>query len=62
MDGNEGVPVAPAIETTTRQVVFPRKGEIALDDIAVPAPAADEVLMRVRRVGICATDLHLLGL
>lgn len=60
MDGNEGVTVAPAIETTTRQVVFPRTGEIALDDIAVPAPAADEVLMRVRRVGICATDLHLL--
>jgi threonine dehydrogenase-like Zn-dependent dehydrogenase len=60
MEGNEGVPVAPAIETTTRQVVFPRTGVIALDDIAVPAPEPGELLMRVRRVGICATDLHLL--
>ncbi|HWM33092.1 MAG TPA: alcohol dehydrogenase catalytic domain-containing protein [Pseudolysinimonas sp.] len=45
---------------TTRQVVFPRAGVIELDDIAVPEPAADEVQLRVKRVGICATDLHLL--
>jgi threonine dehydrogenase-like Zn-dependent dehydrogenase len=55
-------PAAPATvpQTTTRQVVFPRKGAIELDDIAVPAPAADELQLRVKRVGICATDLHLL--
>lgn len=46
--------------TSSRQVVFPRKGVIELGSIPVPAPAQDQVLMRVRRVGICATDLHLL--
>ncbi|HEU5323172.1 MAG TPA: alcohol dehydrogenase catalytic domain-containing protein, partial [Methylomirabilota bacterium] len=25
----------------------------------VPVPAADEALLRVRRVGICGTDLHI---
>jgi alcohol dehydrogenase len=49
-----------AAPTTARQVVFPRKGVIELGEIDVPAPADDEVLMRVKRVGICATDLHLL--
>lgn len=46
--------------TTSRQVVFPERGVIELDAIDVPPPASDQMLMRVRRVGICATDLHLL--
>jgi threonine dehydrogenase-like Zn-dependent dehydrogenase len=33
---------------------------IELDVTDVPEPATDELLMRVTRVGICATDLHLL--
>lgn len=49
-----------AAPTTSRQVVFPSVGVIELDEIAVPSPAPDELLMRVKRVGICATDLHLL--
>src|SRR5690606_15806308 len=52
--------MTPAVPATTRQVVFPRTGVIELDDIAVAAPARDELLLRVKRVGICATDLHLL--
>lgn len=46
--------------TTSRQVVFPRKSAIELTTIDVVPPASDQMVMRVRRVGICATDLHLL--
>jgi len=45
---------------SSRQVVFPSKGVIELDVIDVPQPQPDELVMRVTRVGICATDLHLL--
>ncbi|MEO6532624.1 MAG: alcohol dehydrogenase catalytic domain-containing protein [Pseudolysinimonas sp.] len=46
--------------TRSRQVVFPEAGSIDLSSIEVPVPASADVVMRVRRVGICATDLHLL--
>ncbi|BDV32262.1 zinc-dependent alcohol dehydrogenase [Microbacterium terricola] len=49
-----------ALETTARQVVFPRKGSVDLDEVAVEAPTGGDMLLRVKRVGICATDLHLL--
>ncbi len=32
---------------------------LVLDDIAVPQPAADEVLVRVTHAAICGTDLHI---
>ena len=32
---------------------------LKLDDVAMPQPAADEVLVRVNACGICRTDLHL---
>lgn len=47
--------------TTSRQVVFPALDEIAVTSIDVPEVAREDVLVRVRRVGICATDLHLLA-
>ncbi|WP_353115688.1 zinc-binding dehydrogenase [Microbacterium sp.] len=50
----------PAAAHVSRQVVFPAVGTVVVDEIPVPEPAVDEVLVRVRRVGICATDLHLL--
>ncbi|AYY12536.1 hypothetical protein EF847_07260 [Actinobacteria bacterium YIM 96077] len=49
------------LPATSRQVVFPGPDRIELDDIDVPAPGADDVLVRIRKVGICATDLHLLA-
>ena len=49
-----------AVPTISRQAVFPERGVIELTEIEVPPPASDQLLMRVRRVGICATDLHLL--
>lgn len=45
---------------TSRQVVFPERGIITLESVEVQAPQPDALLMRVKRVGICATDLHLL--
>jgi len=45
---------------SSRQVVFPEQGSIELVNTEVPDPQGGDLLMRVRRVGICATDLHLL--
>ena len=39
------------------QVVVPGQ-PLALVDIPVPAPAAGQVLVRVRACGVCRTDLH----
>ena len=47
--------------TQSRQVVFESRDRIVLDTIPVPEPAPDEFILRVRRVGVCATDLHLLA-
>lgn len=42
-------------------VVKDRKGPgFAVKDVAVPSPAQDEVLVRVRAVGICGTDLTII--
>ncbi len=40
-------------------VVFPRAGEVEVRAMDVPRPHAGELVMRVERVGVCATDLHL---
>ena len=47
--------------TSSRQVVFEAPDEIAIVDRAVPTVGPDDLLLRVARVGICATDLHLLA-
>lgn len=51
-------PPNPRVST---QVVFSARDEITLAEQAIPVTGADEVLLRVTRVGICATDLHLLA-
>ncbi len=45
---------------TSRQVLFPRANEVELISVPAPPPGDGELLVRVKRVGICATDLHLL--
>lgn len=40
-------------------VVCEKPGHLTLTQRAVPVPAADEVLLRIRRVGICGTDMHI---
>jgi propanol-preferring alcohol dehydrogenase len=37
----------------------PREG-LSLDEVPVPTPGADEVLLRVLACGVCRTDLHVL--
>lgn len=47
-------------ETHAAVVVFEtRPGAVELRDLPVPQPAADEVLMEVRAVGVCGSDLHM---
>jgi 2-desacetyl-2-hydroxyethyl bacteriochlorophyllide A dehydrogenase len=41
-----------------RQVVLNEPGTLTLRQVADPTPAAGEALVRVRRIGICGTDLH----
>ncbi|HZR84321.1 MAG TPA: alcohol dehydrogenase catalytic domain-containing protein [Candidatus Binatia bacterium] len=33
-------------------------GRVVVEEIAVPEPAPDEVLLQIRRCGICGSDLH----
>ncbi|WP_166346479.1 zinc-dependent alcohol dehydrogenase [Phytoactinopolyspora limicola] len=47
--------------TTSRHVLFAAPDRIEIDETPVPDPADGDMLVRVRRVGICATDLHLLA-
>lgn len=41
-----------------KQMVLEQPGKFALSEAAPPAPAANEALVRVRRVGVCGTDFH----
>jgi 2-desacetyl-2-hydroxyethyl bacteriochlorophyllide A dehydrogenase len=40
------------------QVVLEKPGKFAFAEAPPPAPGEGEALMRVRRVGVCGTDLH----
>jgi len=40
-------------------VVCTRPGTLIIEKRPVPTPAPDEVLVRVRRVGMCGTDMHI---
>lgn len=42
-------------------VICKTPGTLEAQERAVPARGTDEVLIRVRRVGICGTDLHIFG-
>lgn len=42
-----------------KTVVCDQPGQLSLQQRPMPARAADEVLIRVRRVGVCGTDLHI---
>jgi 2-desacetyl-2-hydroxyethyl bacteriochlorophyllide A dehydrogenase len=40
-------------------VVCPKPGTLIVEQRPVPVPAPNEVLVRVRRVGMCGTDMHI---
>jgi L-iditol 2-dehydrogenase len=41
-----------------KQQVMTAPGRIEFHDIPVPAPAANEVLIRMKRIGVCGSDIH----
>jgi (R,R)-butanediol dehydrogenase/meso-butanediol dehydrogenase/diacetyl reductase len=41
-----------------RAAVYYGRGDLRIDDVSEPVPAADELLLRVSAVGICGTDAH----
>lgn len=52
-------PVVPDdVPRTMRASVLREKGVIALEERPVPAPQPGEVLVRVRSVGVCGSDVH----
>lgn len=44
---------------TMRAAVLVEPGRFELKDVPRPKPARDEVLVRITRVGICGTDVHI---
>ena len=41
-----------------RQAVMTNPGEIEIRDIQKPIPAGDEVLIKIKRIGVCGSDIH----
>ena len=41
-----------------RAIVCERPGQFSMKEIDPPRPKPGEALVRIRRVGICGTDLH----
>ncbi len=41
-----------------KQAVMTEPGRIEIRDVPAPTPAAGEVLLRVRRIGVCGSDVH----
>lgn len=52
---------SPTEAATSRQVVFTGVDSIEVAETPIPQVGPDEILMRIVREGICATDLHLLA-
>jgi 2-desacetyl-2-hydroxyethyl bacteriochlorophyllide A dehydrogenase len=42
-----------------KTIVCRKPGELALEERPLPERGADEVLIRIRRIGICGTDFHI---
>ena len=41
-----------------RQAVMVQPGEIEFREVARPDPAPDEVLVKIERIGVCGSDIH----
>jgi len=41
-----------------KQAVMTAPGEIEIRDTAVPSPGPGEVLLRIQRIGVCGSDVH----
>jgi L-iditol 2-dehydrogenase len=51
--------VGPVASGLMRAAVLVDVGRIEIRDVPIQAPAAHEVVVRVRAVGLCGTDLHI---
>ncbi len=51
-------PMSTTIPSTSRTSVLTGAKELAIEERAVPQPAADEVLVEVAAVGVCGSDVH----
>ena len=51
-------PIRPATATTLKALVIDTPGTTSFAEVPVPSPGAGEVLLRVRTVGFCGTDLN----
>ena len=40
------------------QAVMTGPGEIEFCEVDVPVPAAGQVLIQVKRIGVCGSDIH----
>jgi len=43
-----------------KAIVCRQPGELRLETRSVPVPAAGEALIRIRRIGVCGTDFHIM--
>ncbi len=43
---------------TMRQAVMPKPGRIVIGEAEKPIPGAGEILLQVKRIGVCGTDIH----
>lgn len=52
--------VAPTIPRTMKAAVLHAAHDLRVDEVPVPALGPEDVLVRVRACGICASDVHYL--
>ena len=43
---------------TMRQEIITAPGEIEFQDVEIPSPGPGEVLVKIKRIGICGSDIH----
>ena len=41
-----------------KQAIMTAPGKIQLQNIAAPTPGPGEVLLRIQRIGVCGSDVH----
>jgi 2-desacetyl-2-hydroxyethyl bacteriochlorophyllide A dehydrogenase len=41
-----------------RQAIMVEPGNIEFRDVPAPSPTADQILLRIKRIGICGSDVH----
>ena len=41
-----------------RQIIMTSPGKIEFREVQMPEPGADQVLLRMKRIGVCGSDIH----